>query len=123
MMYLGRNGWPLKAPDESGKAAGLSHALLLGQSLAEPAAGGPAPVEEWRPIMEITSFFAGGSDDVDYPELRRWLGGARSGRSAVARRVFLREVQAAGLVPLAVHALRRFVAEQTLVLCERRAGP
>lgn len=75
MMYLGRNGWPLRQPDEAGKAAGLSHSLLLGHSLGLPAPDGVAPVEDWRAIMEITSFFAGGSDDVDYPELRRWLGG------------------------------------------------
>lgn len=75
MMYLGRNGWPLKAPDEKGQASGLTHSLLLGDSLGRPAPDGIAPVEDWRAIMEITSFFVGGSDDVDYPELRRWLGG------------------------------------------------
>lgn len=75
MIYLGRNGWPLQPPDETGKATGLSHSLLLGHSLGLPAPDGIAPVEDWRRIMEITSFFAGGSDDVDYPELRRWLGG------------------------------------------------
>ena len=48
--------------------------------------------------------------------LRRCTGKPRSGRSAVSRRAFLRECRAAGLRPLAVHALRRFVAEQSLVL-------
>jgi hypothetical protein len=75
MMYLGRNGWPLVAPTGEGTVTGLSHALLLAHSLGNPAPDGKAPVEDWREIMEITSFFAGGSDDVDYPELRRWLGG------------------------------------------------
>lgn len=75
MMYLGRNGWPLKAPDQGGEAPGLSHALLLAQSLASPAPDGGLPLDDWRSIMEITAFFAGGSDDVDYPELRRWLAG------------------------------------------------
>ncbi len=75
MMYLGRNGWPLQPPGEGGSAPGLTHALLLGQSLATPAPDGVVPLEDWRRIMEITSFFAGGSDDVDYPELRRWLAG------------------------------------------------
>ncbi len=75
MMYLGRNGWPLAAPADGGGATGLSHALLLAHSLGQPAPDGKVPVEDWRAIMEITSFFAGGSDDVDYPELRRWLGG------------------------------------------------
>lgn len=75
MMYLGRNGWPLKEPDGAGQSAGLSHALLLAHSLAAPGPDGTAPVEAWKEIFEITTFFAGGSDDVDYPELRRWLGG------------------------------------------------
>jgi hypothetical protein len=75
MMYLGRNGWPLQPPDQGGESIGLSHALLLAESLASPAPDGEAPLEGWRRIMEISAFFAGGSDDVDYPELRRWLAG------------------------------------------------
>ena len=75
MMYLGRNGWPLKAPDDGGSAPGLSHALLLGLSLTSPSAEGVAPIEAWRDIFEMTSFFAGASDDIDYPEFRRWVGG------------------------------------------------
>ncbi len=71
MMYLGRNGWPLGTED----FRGLSHALLLAQSLATPDGEGKVPAEEWGEIMRITSFFAGGSDDVDFSELRRWLGG------------------------------------------------
>lgn len=73
----------------------------------------------------VVSFFDACSLQHLRRRLRRWLGGPRSGRSAVARPVFLRELEAAGLVPLAVRALRRFVAEQTLVLCERhrRIGP
>jgi SAM-dependent methyltransferase len=54
--------------------------------------------------------------------LRRCFGKPRSGRTAVARASFLREVHAAGLRPVAVRALRRFVAEQTLVLCEPRGS-
>ena len=75
MMYLGRNGWPLKAPDEAGSAPGLSHALLLAHSLTSLSAEGVAPVEAWRDILEMTSFFAGASDDIDYPEFRRWVAG------------------------------------------------
>ncbi|MCB1204154.1 MAG: DUF3160 domain-containing protein [Verrucomicrobiae bacterium] len=75
MMYLGRNGWPLVAPAGQDGASGLSHALLLGHSLTLPAPDGKVPLDDWRALMEITSFFAGGSDDVDYPELRRWLAG------------------------------------------------
>jgi SAM-dependent methyltransferase len=41
----------------------------------------------------------------------------RSGRHAVSRPAFTAELRAAGLEPVAMHALRRFVAEQTLVLC------
>lgn len=75
MMYLGRNGWPLKAPDEAGSAPGLSHALLLGHSLTAPSAEGVAPLEAWREILELTSFFAGASDDIGYPEFRSWVAG------------------------------------------------
>jgi hypothetical protein len=50
--------------------------------------------------------------------VRRALGRRRSGRSAVGRRAFLRECRAAGLRPVAVQPLRRFVAEQVLVLLE-----
>jgi SAM-dependent methyltransferase len=49
--------------------------------------------------------------------LRSWLGRRRSGRVAVARRHFRRELQAAGLHVVAMHSLRRLLAEQTLVLC------
>lgn len=54
--------------------------------------------------------------------LRRRLGKPRSGRSAVARGAFLRELRAAGLQPIAVQALRRFLGEQTLVLCMQNTG-
>jgi hypothetical protein len=49
--------------------------------------------------------------------LRRALGKNRSGRSAVARSRFRAELQAAGWRPVAMHSLRRFWSEQTLVLC------
>lgn len=52
--------------------------------------------------------------------LRRRFGKVRSGRSAVSRPKFFAELQAAGLEVRAVAALRRFVAEQTLVLCAPR---
>ena len=48
---------------------------------------------------------------------RRCFGKKRSGRCAVARGAFLAEVRAAGLRPLAVRSLRRWIAEQTLVVC------
>lgn len=49
--------------------------------------------------------------------VRRWFGKNRSGRSAIGRGEFLRELRAAGLEPIAVRALRRFLGEQTLVAC------
>lgn len=49
--------------------------------------------------------------------VQRRFGKARSGRSAVSRHRFLAELRAAGLRVVAIRALRRFVAEQTLVLC------
>jgi ubiquinone/menaquinone biosynthesis C-methylase UbiE len=52
--------------------------------------------------------------------LRRATGKTRSGRCAITRTAFARELEAAGLRPLAWLALRRFIAEQTLVLTVRR---
>jgi ubiquinone/menaquinone biosynthesis C-methylase UbiE len=51
--------------------------------------------------------------------VRRWTGKKRSGRGALRRGAFLAECRAAGLQPVAVRALRRFVAEQSLVLLRR----
>ena len=65
----------------------------------------------------IVSFF----DSLSLPGLRRvvrrWTGKRRSGRSSVRRAVFLAECRQAGLLPLRVRSLCRFVSEQTLVLC------
>ena len=55
--------------------------------------------------------------------VRRRFGKATSGRSAVRRATFLAELRAAGLTVVAVRPLRRFVAEQTLVLCRRATTP
>ncbi len=66
----------------------------------------------------VVSFFDACSVQHARRLLRRWTGKPRSGRSAVQRSTFLAELRAAGLRPLAVRALRRFVAEQTLVLCQ-----
>jgi hypothetical protein len=52
--------------------------------------------------------------------LRRRLGKRRSGRHAVRMGAFLAECRAAGLEPVAVRPLRRFVAEQVLVLLRAR---
>jgi len=55
--------------------------------------------------------------------VRRGLGKKRSGRSAVLRGTFFAELRQAGLDPIAVRSLRRFVAEQTLVLCAASKHP
>lgn len=68
----------------------------------------------------IASFFDAASLQHLRRVLRRWTGKPRSGRAAVRRGAFLAECRAAGLEPVAVRALRRFVAEQTLVLCRVR---
>lgn len=65
----------------------------------------------------VVSFFDACSLQHLRRVVRRWSGKTRSGRSAVRRSAFLAECRAAGLQPLAARALRRFVAEQTLVLC------
>lgn len=88
----------------------------------------PTPVERITILRElarvtrgpiVVSFFDARSLQNLRRHLRRGLGKRRSGRSAVARGVFLRELEAAGLRPVAVRALCRFVTEQTLVLCVR----
>jgi SAM-dependent methyltransferase len=70
----------------------------------------------------VVSFFDARSLQHARRVLRRAFGKRRSGRAAVSRAAFLGELRAAGLRPLAVRALRRFLAEQTLVLCEPATG-
>ncbi|MFM1871552.1 MAG: hypothetical protein RL398_974 [Planctomycetota bacterium] len=65
----------------------------------------------------IASFFDANSLPHWRRRLRRALGKNRSGRSAVARSRFRAELQAAGWRLVAMHSLRRFWSEQTLVLC------
>ncbi len=67
----------------------------------------------------VVSFFDACSLQHLRRVVRRWTGKPRSGRAAVPRQRFLDECRTAGLQPVAVRALRRFVAEQTLVLCRR----
>lgn len=69
MMFLGRNGMNLPGNENRG----LSDSLLLLQVLAhQPKGANEAPLVRWKSIMEVTSFFAGPSDDLDYPSLRNW---------------------------------------------------
>lgn len=67
----------------------------------------------------VVSFF----DARSLQHLRRRLRGVRgkrrSGRHAVSRAGFERELHESGLRPVAMQALRRFLGEQTLVLCHQ----
>jgi SAM-dependent methyltransferase len=92
----------------------------------------PTPVERITILRElarvsrgpiVVSFFDACSLQHLRRQVRRLFGKRRSGRGAVTRRCFLLECRAAGLEPVAVHALRRFVAEQTLVLLRHRDRP
>ena len=67
MMYLGRNGWPLAAPD------GMTDALLVARLLAAPGSDGQPLAASWRRLMDVTGFFAGLPDDTDYAALRGFL--------------------------------------------------
>lgn len=88
----------------------------------------PTPVERIDILRElarttrgpiVVSFFDACSVQHLRRLLRRSFGKVRSGRSAVARHRFCAELRSAGLEPVAIVALRRFLAEQTLVLCRR----
>ena len=65
----------------------------------------------------VVSFFDAATVQHWRRQLRRAFGKRRSGRSAVRRAAFVGELAAAGLRVVAMRSLRRFVAEQTLVLC------
>jgi SAM-dependent methyltransferase len=124
------------------RAAGAARPRVCGSVHALPFADGafagalchrllqhiPTPVERIAILRElarvsrgpiVVSFFDACSLQHLRRVLRRCLGKPRSGRSAVGRSAFLGECSAAGLVPVAVRSLRRFVAEQSLVLCRR----
>ena len=108
-------------PFADGRFAGvLCHRLL--QHIATPA----ERIDILRELRRVSvgvlvvSFFDACSLQHLRRRVRRWLGKNRSGRSSVSRRAFLAELRAAGWQPVRAVALRRFVGEQTLVLC--RAG-
>lgn len=69
MMSLGLRGPILLEKD----SPGITDALLIAQIMARKPADGPRPLDLWRPLMEITVFFAGPSDDLDYPAFQRWI--------------------------------------------------
>lgn len=89
----------------------------------------PTPVERIGILRElartcrgpiVVSFFDACSLQHFRRVLRRALGKTRSGRSAVRRGRLLAELRAAGLRPIAIVPLRRFLVEQTLIACRRR---
>lgn len=67
MMYLGRNSYRLNNP------AAVSDALLVAYLMASPGPDGRPLAQDWQKLMEITSFYAGASDDIGYPEWRNFL--------------------------------------------------
>lgn len=67
----------------------------------------------------VVSFFDARSLQHLRRRVRRVLGKRRSGRSAIRRAELLSDLAAAGLTALAFAPLRRFVSDQTLVLCAR----
>lgn len=70
----------------------------------------------------VVSFFDAASLQHLRRRLRPLLRKRRSGRHAVGRRAFRAELEQAGLTPVAMQSLARFVGEQTLVLCVRKNG-
>jgi hypothetical protein len=71
----------------------------------------------------IVSFFDACSLQSLRRAVRRWTGKTRSGRSAAFRGALFAACRAAGLEPIEARALRRFLGEQTLVLCASRGAP
>jgi hypothetical protein len=67
MMYLGRNSYLLSSPEA------VSDALLLAYLMASPGPDGQPLAQDWQKLMEITSFYAGSSDDIGYPEWRNFV--------------------------------------------------
>ena len=67
MMYLGRNSYLLEKPE------GISDALLLAHLMASPGPEGQPLLRDWQKLMEITTFYAGASDDIGYPEWRNFV--------------------------------------------------
>ncbi len=67
MMYLGRNSYILNSSEGAGDA------LLMAHLMAGTMSDGRPLLEVWKEIMDITSFYAGPSDDIGYPEWRDFL--------------------------------------------------
>jgi hypothetical protein len=67
MMYLGRNGYALKTD------AGIADAALLAGLFSRKGADGEAPAAAWQRVLDLTSLYAGPSDDLTYPEWTAFL--------------------------------------------------
>ena len=67
MMYLGRNSYLLSTEQ------GITDAVLVACLLADHGKDSRSFLDDWQKIMEITSFYAGQSDDILYPEWRNFL--------------------------------------------------
>jgi hypothetical protein len=67
MMYLGRNGYLF------GKDAGIKDAQLVAGLFTQRGADGSVPLSSWQRLSDITSFFAGKSDDVTYTEWQSFV--------------------------------------------------
>lgn len=67
MMYLGRYGFEFDTSDSYGDAA------LAALVMARTTAADARPLDAWKQLMDITSFFAGQSDDITYTEFRAWI--------------------------------------------------
>jgi hypothetical protein len=67
MIYLGRSGYALKSD------AGLTDAVLLAGLFSRKDAAGKPPAVAWQRMMDITTLYAGASDDLTCTEWRAFL--------------------------------------------------
>jgi len=62
MIFLGRNSWLFETEK------GMGDAALLAWVMAGNGRAGKPILENWKRVMDVTSFFAGAPDDVGYPQ-------------------------------------------------------
>ncbi len=67
MMYLGRNSYFL------GKDIGVEDINLLTNLFLATSSDGNVPLSSWQHISDVTSFYAGQSDDITYTEWQSFL--------------------------------------------------
>jgi hypothetical protein len=66
MMYLGRSSYLLNSP------LGIADTNLLVKQMSFKNGSAPAPLEAWTRISNVTSFYAGQSDDISYNEYKNF---------------------------------------------------